>query len=435
MAASFEQDPTEHDPLDSMADEYARRFRQGEEPAIEEFETRYPDQSGEIRRLLETIAFLERGKRSVGYTGSQSTSGGAKPGAEPVPQTFGDLLVVRELGRGGMGIVYEAVQQPLGRKVAVKVLPRHALSDDTNRQRFFREARAIARLQHPNIVPIHSLGEQDGLPYFVMRLIDGHGLDRLPSTLPEAPVARARRVAELGRQAAQALAYAHSQSVLHRDIKPANLLLDSSGTLWLADFGLAKLSDDLSLTSTGELPGTLRYVAPECLNSEADERSDIYSLGLTLYELLVGRPAFPDTDRVRLLSQINSHQVVPPRKLAPALPRDIETIVLKAMERDPSARYATATDLADDLARFLDGRPVARRATHAEREVRWARRNPLVATLSATSIVLAVIAFIFIRFYILAPPPPPPDPLGLGPGGPGRPGPPPPRRPPFPGDR
>src|SRR5262249_23703466 len=151
---------------------------------------------------------------------------------------------------------------------------------------FFREARVIARLQHTHIVPIHAIGEHEGLPYYVMRLIEGAGLDRRPDAWPDALDERARRVAELGRQAAEALAYAHSQNVLHRDIKPANLLLDSDGMLWLADFGLAKLSDDLTLTGSGELPGTLRYLAPECLHAEADERSDIYSLGITLFELL-----------------------------------------------------------------------------------------------------------------------------------------------------
>lgn len=437
MAAPFEPDPTERVmvPLDLLAEEYARRFREGEEPTIEEFERRYPDHSGEIRRMLETIEFLERGKMTVIAPGSKSPPGGLKESA-PFPQRFGDLRVVRELGRGGMGIVFEAVEERLGRKVAVKVLPRHALSDEAARQRFFREARAIAKLQHPNIVPIYSLGEQDDVPFFVMRLIDGQGLDRLASELPERPLERARRVAELGRQAALALAYAHSQDILHRDIKPANILLDSSGTVWLADFGLAKLSDDLTVTGTGELPGTLRYIAPECLNSEADERSDIYSLGLTLYELAVGRPAFTESNRVRLLVQIESHKVVPPKKLVPELPRDLESIILKATAREPSARYATAEDFADDLERFLDGRPVSRRATVAENLVRWSRRNPLVAALSATSLILAVVAFIFIRLFVLAPPPPP-DPLGLGPrgrppGGPGRGFPPPEFDPEFP---
>lgn len=423
-------DQTQLDPLDSLAEEYVRRIRQGEEPAIEEFETRYPQQSGEIRRLLQTVEFLERGKRTMTRLGSNSGSGETEAAADPPQERLGENRVVRELGRGGMGIVYEAVQEPLGRRVAVKVLPRHALSNASNRKRFFREAQVIARLQHPHIVPIHSIGEQDGLPYFVMRLIDGSGLDRLPAVPAEAPADHARWVAGLGRQAASALAYAHEHGILHRDIKPANLLLDSTGTLWLADFGLAKLSDDLSLTSTGELPGTLRYVAPECLNSAADARSDIYSLGLTLYELLVGRPAFPDTDRIRLLIQIESHHVPAPRLLVPELPRDIETIVLKAMARDPSARYASASELEEDLECFLEGRPIkARRASRAERLIRWTRRNPLVAALTGTSVIFAIVAFIFIVFFVIAPPPYPPP--GGPPDGPDF-SPPPPRRGPPP---
>jgi serine/threonine protein kinase len=346
-----------------------------------------------------------------------------------------------------MGIVYEAVQEPLGRRVAVKVLPWHAHGDATSRQRFLREARAVAKLQHPHIVPIHAVGEQDGLPYYVMPIIDGHGLDRLladPSTLPADPVGRARWVARLGLQAAEALAHAHGQGILHRDIKPANLLLDSSGTLWLADFGLAKLADDLSLTATGALSGTLRYLAPECLRSEADARSDLYSLGLTLYELLVGRPAFPELDRVRLLHQIESSRVAEPRQLVPALPRDLETIVLKAMAHDRSARYATADALADDLRRFLDGHPIrASRTTPVGRLIRWCRRNPVVAALAGTSIVLGLLAAFFVRLYLVAPPHPPGaggppreimEPPPPGPPGPGYPGygPPPPPPPPPP---
>ncbi len=412
------------DPLDALAEEFAERYRRGERPSVEEYVARLPGRGDEARRLLETVAFLERGKDKAAPPGSGS-GGIATAAAIPIAQ-LGENRVVREIGRGGMGIVYEAIQEPLGRRVAVKVLPRHALGDERSRERFLREAKAVAKLTHPHIVPIHAFGEQDGMPYYVMPLIDGDGLDRLladpEASIPGDPIGRARWVAGLGRQAAEALAYAHAEGILHRDIKPANLLLDSSGRLWLADFGLAKLAGDLALTGTGELPGTLRYLAPECLHSEPDERSDVYSLGLTLYELLVGRPAFGESDRVRLLHQIQWQPVVSPGAIMPGLPRDLETIVLKASAADPSMRYQSAAALGDDLARFLDGRPIrGRRPSTLERLGRWRRRNPVVAALAALTVVLALFGGYFFALFLGAPPrrrpgdPPPPPPPREGP--------------------
>ncbi len=402
----------DREPIDLLAEDYARRCRLGESPTVEEYASRHPELADEIRQVLPAVAFLERGKRSGSRSGS-GTGTGTRSGLgsgfmaaafAPSVKQLGENRIVRELGRGGMGIVYEAVQEPLGRRVAVKVLLRHAYSNVMSRQRFLREAKVVARLHHPHIVPIYAIGEQDGLPYYVMPMIDGAGLDRLPPDTTTEPREHARWVARLGRQAAEALAYAHGQGILHRDIKPANLLLDKDGTLWLADFGLAKLIDDLSITGTGDLPGTLRYLAPECLHHEADARSDVYSLGLTLYELLVGQPAFMELDRVRLLHQIEAQRVPEPRQLKPTIPRELETIVLKAMSADPVARYATAADLADDLSRFLEGHPIrARRATASQRLIHWSRRNPTIAALTATSIVLALIAAFFIRFYLMAP--------------------------------
>jgi serine/threonine protein kinase len=422
------------DPLDALAAEFAERCRRGERPSIEEFAARLPDRADEVRRLLQTVAFLERGKRVPPGSGSGEIAAAAA--------RFGENRVVREIGRGGMGIVYEAIQEPLGRRVAVKILPRHALADERSRERFLREAKAVARLRHPHIVPIHALGDQDGMPYYVMPLVDGSGLDRLlsdpetPSPAPADPVERARWVADLGRQAAEALAHAHAEGILHRDIKPANLLLDSAGTLWLADFGLAKLADDLALTGTGELPGTLRYLAPECLRDPPDARSDIYSLGLTLYELLVGRPAFGETDRVRLLHQIQWQPVAAPSGLVPGLPRDLETVILKASAPEPSSRYASADALADDLTRFLEGRPIlARRTSAIERLDRWRRRNPVVAALAALTVALALFGGYFFALFLNAPPsrrpggPPPPGKEDPGFDGPPEPGLPPPPRP------
>jgi serine/threonine protein kinase len=305
-----------------------------------------------------------------------------------------------------MGIVYEATQQVLGRRVAVKVLLGHATANATSRERFLRESRAVAKLQHPNIVPIYSIGEDGGVPYFVMALVDGSGLDqpRKPKADRETEI---HEIVRLGIQAAEALAFAHAQGVLHRDVKPANLLLDSTGKVWLVDFGLARLADDLSITSTGNLPGTLRYLAPECLDNDGDARGDIYGLGLTLYELLLGRPGFAETNRVRLLRQIHDEVPEAPRKVDPSFPADLETILLKSIAREPDRRYASAQDFADDLGRFLDGRPIlARRVGFAERSAGWVRRNRAVTALSLSSLILGLVAAYFLMLYLLSPPPP-----------------------------
>ena len=419
-------DSSEPDAIDLLAEDYARRCRAGEQPPIDEYTTKYPELADEIRHLFPAVAFLEQGKGRIGQSSGSASSTGQNSGNAPVApglEKIGGYRVVRELGRGGMGVVYEAVDDRLGRTVAIKMLPRQASDDARSRERFEREARAIARLERTGIVPVFEVGEHNGAPYLVMKRIDGVGLDRVLSgysgsvVLPADVRGRARWVAGLGLQAAEALAYAHGQGVLHRDVKPSNLLLDGDGKLWLADFGLAKLADDVSLTHTGDLPGTLRYLAPECLHGQADARSDVYSLGLTMYELLVGQAAYPESDKLRLLQQIGTQTPAPPSQLVRALPSDIETIVLTAMSREPSARYITAEALSDDLKRFLDGRPIlARRPSLAGRAVRWIRRNPIAAALGTVSVVLAVSTAFFFALFLLAPPHPRWHNPGIGPG-------------------
>jgi eukaryotic-like serine/threonine-protein kinase len=201
-----------------------------------------------------------------------------------------------------------------------------------------------------------------------------------------------RGVAHIGRQAASALAHAHARGIVHRDIKPSNLLLDTGGVVWVSDFGLAKVDDD-DLTRTGDILGTLRYMAPERFRGRADGRADIYSLGLTLYELLVLRPAFDSPDRVALSEQIKTLEPPRPRSIDPRVPRDLETIVLKAIEKDPRARYASAEALAEDLRRFLDDQPIlARRVGAPEQYLRWARRNPVIAVLGGVLTAMLVLA-------------------------------------------
>jgi serine/threonine protein kinase len=396
----------------------------------------------------EAVASLEQHGDDV-IVGLRGTAASAGIGAETTesrpPSQLGDFRIVREVGRGGMGIVYEAVQLSLGRRVAVKVLPRHFLLGPDAVERFRREARAAARLHHTNIVQIFGTGEQDGLHYFVMQYIAGEGLDSIiyrlkreqekPATATASegtahnrqdPTSAVKRisalaagagtamspgsepdgvkptpvsqsgfwpgVARIGLQVAEALAFAHAEGVLHRDVKPSNLLLDPEGRAWLADFGLAKESADTGdLTASGYLIGTLRYVPPERFEGHSDARGDVYGLGITLYELLTLSPAFTAYERSELLHQILHAEPPRPRKLNAAVPRDLETIVLKAMDRDPAHRYQSAAALAGDLRLFLDDRPIkARRASEAEKLWRWCRRNPAPALL-ATAFLGAVL--------------------------------------------
>jgi tetratricopeptide (TPR) repeat protein/tRNA A-37 threonylcarbamoyl transferase component Bud32 len=380
---------TSPDPLDQLVEEYIERCRTGESPSLGEYEARFPQDAARIRKLLPTIALMEQLKRGTRHAAGDEAF-------RPVPESVGEFRVVRELGRGGMGIVYEAIQESLGRAVALKVIP-HVQLDMKRLQRFQREAQAVAHLHHANIVPIFGVGEHEGLPYYVMQYIPGSGLDvllgRWRKEEPHGGERRWRFAAQVGVQAARALQYAHEQGVLHRDIKPANLLVDQQDTVWITDFGLAKLTGHDDLTASGDVIGTLRYLAPEALHGRTDARSDVYSLGLTLYELLTLNPPFGELNASELLRQVSEGQPTRPRRLDPGIPRDLETIVLKAIAREPDRRYPTAGALADDLACFLEDRPIqARRATLLERTWRWARRNRTTAVLAsaaAGSLVLA----------------------------------------------
>ncbi len=332
-----------------------------------------------------------------------------------------------------MGIVYEAIQESLGRHVALKTLPFHHIADATRLERFRREARAAAALHHTHIVPVYGIGEHDGLHYYTMQFIRGHGLDvvlrevkRMRSgRRPQGPDAMdsegsplkiessersglsgqpegeyVRSVARIGIQVAEALDYAHQQGILHRDIKPANLLLDAQGQIWVTDFGLAKAQDSDELTRTGDVVGTLKYMAPERFNGWSDPRSDVYALGATLYEMLTLRPAFEESDRVKLIERVLHHSPPPIRQIDRRVPRDLETIVHKALAKEPGDRYPSAGKLAEDLIRFAAGRPIlARRSSAIERSWRWSKRNPLLAAatgaVAAALLAVAVISVIY----------------------------------------
>ena len=378
------------EPIDRLAEDFVTRLRLGERPALDEYVTMHPELAGDIRELFPILVMMEAAASRTRPPGQ------AVPATTEIHPLLGEFRLLRELGRGGMGIVYEAEQPRLGRRVALKVLPGPAFASPQQRQRFLREAQAAARLQHAHIVPVFEVGEHEGTLFYAMQLIEGSSLkdvlDGVRTQMPADPDAYVRWIARIGQQAADALDFAHRQGVLHRDVKPSNLLVDSRGDAWVADFGLAKSEGDDDLTGSGDLPGTLRYMAPERLAGWCDPRSDVYGLGLTLYELLTRRPAYDETDRGRLIQRITLEDPLPPRQLNPAIPRDLETIVLKAVVREPAQRYRTAGELHDDLSRFLDGHPVlARRSSPRERLWLWCRRHPGVAALVAVIAALLVV--------------------------------------------
>ncbi|HLN29780.1 MAG TPA: serine/threonine-protein kinase [Gemmataceae bacterium] len=438
-------------PVELLADEFLGRHKRGEKPTIKEYCDRHPDLAEEIRDVFEALLMVED----------------LKPDSSEVSGSFGDSVridgrrlehvgdyrILREIGRGGMGVVYEAEQEALGRRVALKVLPKTMASDAKALIRFQREAKAAARLHHTNIVPVFDVGQDGEQFFYAMQLIQGQGLDlvvkdlkrlrdqsvhasRTPNVAEDKSIAASllrgqfdkedllrgeqpdanetaayegslpssavlpgqselssvesnRRayygsVAQIGLQTAGALSYAHARGIIHRDIKPANLLLDSAGNVWVTDFGLAKTGDS-GTTHSGDILGTIRYMSPERFRGQCDVRADLYALGLTLYEMLTLKPAFSSADRLKLIEQIRQSEPPTPRSLDARIPRDLETIIVKAIDKDPRRRYQSADELAEDLQRFVADEPIkARRTGSAERLWRWCRRNPAVSSLAAS---------------------------------------------------
>lgn len=420
------KEPSDLDPVDELVDEFLTRRQAGEELTISEFCQVHAELQNELREVLPTLMMLENSK-------TVPTSSEVSP-----PEVIGDYSLDSEIGRGGMGVVYRATQLSLGRTVALKVLSSRWAADGTAMKRFRREAQAAANLHHTNIVPVYEVGEIEGHCYYAMQLIEGTSLDKLVAELAKASsssdshwrriltsnqsidlsesnatVAPAdsttrqpeknyfQAVASIGIQAADALAYAHARGIIHRDIKPSNLLFDERGVVWITDFGLAKTDSD-AMTRDGDVLGTLCYMSPERFRQQCDARADVYALGQTLYELLTRRPAFPTTDRLELISMISEVEPTPPREIDPSIPRDLETVVLKAMEKRPETRYQSAEDLSTDLRCFMDDRPVAAsRITPVGRALRWARRNRLVASLM-TAVVCLLLAIAIVSTFSAA---------------------------------
>jgi serine/threonine protein kinase/Tfp pilus assembly protein PilF len=435
----------------AAVESYLRLCEAGTPPNIEAFVSENAEIAAELRACLAGLAFLQKAAPNIELSSAAVMASATmdQVGHEPL----GDYRLIRELGRGGMGIVYEAEQLSLSRRVALKILPFAAVLDPRHLQRFKNEALAAAHLAHPHIVDVYGIGCERSIHFYAMRLIEGQTLaavidalrladagtashssrlaprdepaasgrvsprrdpessprrifDRRDSatcslnpelSLPAAAgtlnpatetVAAAlftlrttkpreffRHVAELGVQAAEALDHAHQMGIVHRDIKPSNLMIDNFGKLWITDFGLARFQNDAGMTMTGDLLGTLRYMSPEQALAKrivVDHRTDIYSLGVTLYELLTHRPAFEGADREAVLRKIAFDEPVAPRKLNSAIPLDLETIVTKAIAKNPNDRYATARELADDVQRLIDQKPIKAKPPNV-----WQRANKL----------------------------------------------------------
>ena len=514
----------ERHPFEELADEFVLKLRGGQSPSIEHYAQAYPEHAAMIRSVFPSLMIVE--KVSAKVTNESISPTLCATGSDPtqfVPKAFDDFEILQCIGQGGMGVVYEAIQGSLQRRVALKVIHAQASASPRSRERFRREAESAAGLHHTNIVPVYGSGEDHGLQYYAMQLIHGstladvivslrarlgesvtqeplgpaltldavdqlltqravspnarqpqssqkgahkssnsyttpstpsqnHGargssapneptqpvqtLDltlaaiqepmqgsplatdplstsipasTLPASIPAAstlpgtskvsqddrsvrsiPMHYYRNIARLTSKVADALDYAHQSGVLHRDIKPSNLLLDQTGTIWVADFGLAFREDLEGQTQTGELLGTLRYMAPEQFVAKADSRSDIYSLGLTLFELLTLRPALEAPKR-RVLDPTKYSQLEFTASERQVIPRDLQTIVLKASALEPENRYERAKDFQEDLERFLDDLPIlARRESPIESAMRWIRRNPAIASLAASLFGLLV---------------------------------------------
>jgi serine/threonine protein kinase len=463
----FADDGSQDPRVVEWAAEIADRIQAGEPVDLEELTRAHPERAALLRRLLPAIEMMA-GLRADPVAGAGA---GRRTGRGPEgdPEVLGDFQLVRELGHGGMGVVYEARQLSLGgRRVAVKILPAATALDSRQVRRFQVEVQAAACLDHEHIVPVYAVGHERGVSYYVMRLIEGRNLGeiirerrrlegceaateetgdpiepdalttmlanmlasgslvpRMDDPVDETTLATGsartvdaqtrhgsdstsspasgsstrdrayfRTVARLGVQAAEALDYAHREGVLHRDIKPANLLVDPRGHLWVTDFGLARLRGNSDLTRTGDVVGTLRYMSPEQAQARRipiDHRTDVYSLGVTIYEMLTLRPAFGGTDRARLLRRIAEEEPRPPRRLNRRIHRDLETVVLKAMAKEPARRYQSAGELAADLGRFLEGLPVrARRVAIWRRVVTWVKAHRTTAILIAMGVASAV---------------------------------------------
>lgn len=396
------------------------RFRDawfaGDAPDIDAFCRQHPECGPELREKLEDFLYVMGHLPMAGDEDLESVSGGTEekddeddetPGDESLDITIDDFRLIREIGRGGMGVVYEAEQVSLKRRVALKVLPRHFSLSDERIRKFRREAEAGGRQHHPGIVSVFAVGEFEGVHYIAQELIArGRTLaDRIAAMKRRSRIPRGyfRHVAKLVIRVAEALQHAHDSGVVHRDVKPSNILIDRSGTPKVTDFGIAKVEGALALSRTGDFFGTPYYMSPEQAASQRDgidHRTDIFSLGVTLYELLTLALPFEGDTTPEVLKKLLTQDPVDPHKANPRVPRDLSVICCKAIEKEPGDRYPTMEALAEDLRRFTAGDAIeARPAGAVTRLVKRARRNPVLT--AAAGVVLAVVIVAIVMVQLL----------------------------------
>ncbi len=387
-----------------LEQEYFVRHRYGDRPSLESYRARFPNLS------LPDLSVISRGD-----SGSDDAPTSPMPGGVPEPHDevptrveVPGYEILAELGRGGMGVVYKARHLSLKRTVALKMILHGPLAASEHVARFRAEAEAVAQLQHPNIVQVYEIDQHEGRPYIALEFVDGGNLAKQLNHTPQPPDKAAAIIETLAR----AMHAAHVKGIIHRDLKPANVLITTDGTPKITDFGLAKRldeegSDSPAITRSGDVFGTPSYTSPEQaagLTKDVTAATDVYALGAILYEMLTGRPPFKAATPVDTMMQVIREEPVPPTRLQPRLPRDVETICLECLSKDARKRYATADALAEDLRRFRAGEPILARPVGAiERVWRWSKRNPkLAAAIAFAAIALATTAAVSVSFAIHA---------------------------------
>jgi serine/threonine protein kinase/WD40 repeat protein len=409
MTTERRDSPTREQRLQEILHDYLRAVDAGQAPDRQDLLRRHPDFASDLTAFFQDQSKLSHlaqsfvAGRTAAFTPGQpaATQSATRPAA-PVPSPgtvryFGDYELLSEIARGGMGVVYEARQVSLNRTVALKMILAGQLASANDVRRFHTEAEAAANLDHPHIVPIYEVGAHQGQHYFSMKLIEGGSLTQ---RVPEV-VQQPREAVRLVTAVARAVHYAHQRGILHRDLKPANVLLDTQGEPFVTDFGLAKRVEEQGMTRTGAVVGTPSYMSPEQAMGKKSltVAADVYSLGAILYECLTGRPPFKGETSLETLLMVMEKEPPRPSHLQVRIDRDLETICLRCLEKEPTRRYGSAEALAEDLERWQRGEPVRARPTSAlQRLTKWSRRHPAGAALALALASLVVLTFVFVTW-------------------------------------